>query len=176
MSVTITGLADLNAVLNAVAPREAKNLLRATVLDIAKQLAAEAKGVKTQVGFNYLCNPMLALAREMIAAGELGEIRGYRGIHCEDYMADPAGNYTFRHDPAGGGALADIGSHALATAEMLLGPITEVMGDCVTMIGERPDGKGGIRRVEVDDVGRAFVRFANGAQGSIEGNWIATGR
>lgn len=44
MSVTITGLADLNAVLNAVAPREAKNLLRATVLDIAKQLAAEAKG------------------------------------------------------------------------------------------------------------------------------------
>ncbi len=44
MSVTITGLADLNAVLNAVAPREAKNLLRATVLDIAKQLATEAKG------------------------------------------------------------------------------------------------------------------------------------
>jgi hypothetical protein len=44
VSVTITGLADLNAVLNAVAPREAKNLLRATVLDIAKQLATEAKG------------------------------------------------------------------------------------------------------------------------------------
>ncbi|MCB2123212.1 MAG: gfo/Idh/MocA family oxidoreductase, partial [Rhodobacteraceae bacterium] len=65
----------------------------------------------TQVGFNYLCNPMLGLAREMIAAGELGEIRGYRGIHCEDYMADASGAFTFRHDPAGGGALADIGSH-----------------------------------------------------------------
>ena len=138
--------------------------------------AAEAKGVKTQVGFNYLCNPMLKLAKEMIEAGELGEIRGYRGLHAEDYMADASGAFTFRHDPAGGGALADIGSHALATAEMLLGPITEVMGDCVTMIGERTDGKGGMRRVEVDDVGRAFVRFANGAQGSIEGNWIATGR
>lgn len=138
--------------------------------------AAEAKGVKTQVGFNYLCNPMLKLAKEMIEAGELGEIRGYRGLHAEDYMADASGAFTFRHDPAGGGALADIGSHALATAEMLLGPITEVMGDCVTMIGERPDGKGGMRRVEVDDVGRAFLRFASGAQGSIEGNWIATGR
>ena len=67
-------------------------------------LAAEAKGVKTQVGFNYLCNPMMALPRQMIAAGELGEIRGYRGIHCEDYMADPSGPCTFRHDPAGGGA------------------------------------------------------------------------
>lgn len=138
--------------------------------------AAEAKGVKTQVGFNYLCNPMLKLAKEMIAAGELGEIRGYRGLHAEDYMADASGAFTFRHDPAGGGALADIGSHALATAEMLLCPITEVMGDCVTMIAERPDGKGGTRAVEVDDVGRAFLRFANGAQGSIEGNWIATGR
>jgi len=142
--------------------------------------AAEAAGVKTQVGFNYLCNPMLGLARDMIAVGELGEIRGYRGVHAEDYMADGAGPFTFRHDPAGGGALADIGSHALATAEFLMGaaagPITRVMGDCVTMIAERPDGKGGKRRVEVDDVGRAFLRFASGATGSIEGNWIATGR
>ena len=139
-------------------------------------LAAEAAGVKTQVGFNYLRNPMLGLAREMIAAGELGEIRGYRGIHCEDYMADAHGPFTFRHDPAGGGALADIGSHALATAEYLCGPITRVMGDCVPMIGSRPDGKGGSRAVEVDDLGRAFLRFENGATGSIEGNWIATGR
>jgi predicted dehydrogenase len=141
--------------------------------------AAEAAGVKTQVGFNYLCNPMFGLAREMIAAGELGEIRGYRGVHAEDYMADAEGPFTFRHDPAGGGALADIGSHALATAEFLLGPsagpITKVMGHCVTMIAERPDGKGGKRHVEVDDVGRAFLRFASGATGSIEGNWIATG-
>ena len=142
--------------------------------------AAEAAGRRTQVGFNYLCNPLFALAREMIAAGELGEIRGYRGVHAEDYMADASGPYTFRHDPQGGGALADIGSHALATAEFLLkdaaGPITRVMGDCVTAIGERVDGKGGRRPVEVDDVGRAFLRFANGASGSIEGNWISTGR
>lgn len=137
--------------------------------------AAEAKGVRTQVGFNYLCNPMMALARQMIEAGELGEIRGYRGLHAEDYMADAGAPYSFRHDAAGGGALADIGSHALATAEFLLGPIAEVMGDCVTVISERNDN-GSVRAVEVDDIGRAFLRFANGASGSIEGNWIATGR
>jgi len=139
-------------------------------------VAAEARGVRTQVGFNYLCNPMLALARQMIDAGELGEIRSYRGIHAEDYMADPEGPFTFRHDPAGGGALADLGSHALATAEFLLGPVVRVMGDAVTVIGSRPDGRGGRRPVEVDDVGRAFLRFANGASGSIEASWIATGR
>ena len=139
-------------------------------------VAAKVAGVKTQVGFNYLCNPMLQLAKEMIQMGELGEIRGYRGIHCEDYMADASGPFTFRHDLAGGGALADIGSHALATAEFLLGPITDVMGDCVTFIKERFDGNGGKRVVNVDDIGRAFVRFENGASGSIEGNWVATGR
>lgn len=138
--------------------------------------AAEAAGVKTQVGFNYLCNPMLRLARAMIAAGELGEIRGYRGLHAEDYMADAAAAFGFRHDPAGGGALADIGSHALATAEYLIGPVAAVMGDCVTVIGCRPDGQGGSRAVAVDDIGRAFLRFANGASGSIEANWLATGR
>ncbi len=147
--------------------------LAADALDMAD--AAEAAGIKTQVGFNYLCNPMMGLAREMIAAGELGEVRGIRVIHAEDYMNDPAGPFTFRHDPAGGGALADIGSHALATAEFLCGRIARVMGDCVTMVRERPSPTGP-RKVEVDDVGRAFVRFESGATGSIEGNWISTGR
>src|ERR1700739_3097419 len=56
----------------------------------AREMAesAEAAGVKTQGGFNYLCNPMLACARDMIAGGELGEIRTYRAVHAEDYMAD----------------------------------------------------------------------------------------
>lgn len=138
--------------------------------------AAEAAGVTTQVGFNYLCNPMLGLAREMIAAGELGEIRSYRGVHAEDYMADASAPFSFRNDPVGGGALADIGSHALATAEYLLGPVAEVLGDSATAIGERPDGKGGARAVETDDVGRAFLRFECGASGSVEANWIAMGR
>jgi len=138
--------------------------------------AARLAGVKTQVGFNYLCNPMLALARDIIANGEIGEVVSYRGIHAEDYMADPQGPFTFRHDPAGGGAVADLGSHALATAEFLLGPVASLLGDCVTVIAERPDGKGGMRRVEVDDIGRAFVRFVSGATGSIEASWVATGR
>src|SRR6516165_2646946 len=55
---------------------------------------AEAAHVKTQVGFNYLCNPMLRLAREMIEAGDLGEITSYRGVHAEDYMADATGPFT----------------------------------------------------------------------------------
>jgi len=138
--------------------------------------AAEARGVKTQLGFNYLCNPMLALAREMIQAGELGEIRSYRGIHAEDYMTDASAPFSFRNDPVGGGVMADLGSHALATAEFLLGPIARVMGDAVTAIPARPDGQGGMRPVTTDDVARAFLRFESGASGSVEASWIAMGR
>ena len=138
--------------------------------------AAEKKSVKTQVGFNYLCNPMVQLAKEMIANGELGEIRSYRGIHAEDYMTNASDPFTFRHEIAGGGALADLGSHALATAEFLLGGIVEVMGDCVNVIAERPCIDGEKKSVQVDDIGRAFLRFSNGATGYIEGNWVATGR
>lgn len=138
--------------------------------------AAEAAAVRTQVGFNYLCNPMMDVAREMIASGVLGEIRSYRGVHAEDYMTSAEAPFSFRNDPVGGGVLADIGSHALATAEYLLGPITRVMGDCAVAVASRPDGRGGRRPVETDDVSRAFVRFASGASGSIEANWVANGR
>lgn len=138
--------------------------------------AAEAAGRRTQVGFNYLANPMMMLARDMIREGALGELRSFRGIHAEDYMAAETSPWTWRHDPEGGGALADLGSHALATAEFLLGPIAEVFGDTVTAIPRRPGPDGESKSVAVDDIGRAFLRFANGASGSIEANWIATGR
>jgi predicted dehydrogenase len=87
--------------------------------------------VATQVGFNYVKNPMLGLARQMIAGGELGEIVSFRGIHAEDYMADPAIPHNWRVDGSGGrgGAIAEIGSHIVCVARFLLGDIAEVHAD-----------------------------------------------
>ena len=101
--------------------------------------AAERAGVVTAVGFNYLKNPMLKLARAIIASGDIGEVRTFQGIHSEDFMADASQPWTWRLDPAGGGgALADIGSHIIATARYLVGPIERVLGDVVTAIAARP--------------------------------------
>ncbi len=150
----------------------------ATSVEDAKEMrdAAEFAGIKTQVGFNYICNPMLRKARQMILSGELGYIRGFRGVHAEDYMAADDSLFTWRHDPLGGGALADLGSHVIATAEYLVGPIDKVLGDCETVTKRRIDREGKEQAIEVDDVTRAFIRFKNGASGSIEANWMATGR
>lgn len=140
-------------------------------------LAAEAAGLVTQVGFNYLKNPLIALARDMIAAGELGEIRSFRGVHAEDYMTDAGQPWTWRLDPAGGGgAFADLGSHVISLARFLVGPIEEVAGHAHTLVAARPGPDGEARRVEVDDVTHASVRFTGGAAGSLEANWMATGQ
>lgn len=140
--------------------------------------AAEAAGVVTMVGFNFLRNPMIKLAREIIESGEIGEITGFRGRHAENYMAGPDVPHSFRTDPQGGGALADIGSHIISMARYLLGPMAEVQADCRTIHATRPTGPGSADRrpVEVDDMTHALVRFESGVSGSLEANWAATAR
>ncbi len=145
----------------------------------AMMKAAEAAGRVTQVGFNYIKNPMLKTARDMIASGELGEITGFRGIHAEDYMRDPEAIYTWRLDPAGGpGVVADLGSHIICIARFLLGSITEVNADIETVVKSRPKAPGSKERVPVlvDDIARMLVRFEGGFGGSLEANWVKTGR
>ena len=140
--------------------------------------AAEAAGVLTCVGFNFLRNPMVRLAREIIESGEIGEVTGFRGRHAENYMADPNVPHSFRTDPQGGGAVADIGSHIISMARYLLGPIDEVSADCRTIYPSRPVRAGSSERkpVEVDDMTHALLRFRSGISGSLEANWAATSR
>lgn len=140
---------------------------------------AEAAGIKTMVGFNYLKNPITGLAREIVSSGEIGEVIGFRGIHAEDYMADPAAPYTWRLEPSGGaGVVTDLGSHIISLARFLVGDIAAVCGHLETIVKERPVGPGAAetRAVEVSDQARCLVRFAGGASGSIEASWVATGR
>jgi len=147
----------------------------------ARQMAdaAERAGVKTAVGFNYLKNPMVALAREIVANGEIGEVVSFRGIHAEDYMTDASAPFTWRLDEKGGhGVVADLGSHIISIARFVVGPIASLVGQIETVVKERPVGPGESRRrkVLVDDEARALVKFENGATGSIEASWVAAGR
>jgi predicted dehydrogenase len=141
--------------------------------------AAEAKGVFTQVGFNYIKNPILKTAKAMIEAGELGTITGFRGIHAEDYMADADQPWSWRLDPTGGpGVIADLGSHIIGMARFLLGDISEVVANVETVNKLRSASPGSLEKkpAEVDDAARLIVRFARGMTGTIEASWIATGR
>lgn len=152
--------------------------------------AAEAAGVTTLVGFNYLKNPAQALAKDLIDAGEIGEITQFRGTFDQDFMTDPAVPFSWRHDRkvAGSGTLGDMASHTLSLALTLVGDVTEVCGMLGTFIKQRavPSGGSGhtakatadaeMRTVENDDVTQFLCRFDNGALGTIASSRIATGR
>ncbi|MBI1361197.1 MAG: gfo/Idh/MocA family oxidoreductase [Alphaproteobacteria bacterium] len=139
--------------------------------------AATARGVANGVGFTYLHNPMIQFARELVASGEIGEITGFRGVHAEDFMADPEAPFNWRCEPENaGGALADIGSHIVSLALHLAGGIESVSGALSTIHTHRRGRDGVERLVNVDDQMDAVVRFKNGATGVLAASWIASGR
>jgi predicted dehydrogenase len=151
-------------------------------LDLAQSFAiaeaARRSDIRHAIGFNYICNPMLQMAREIIRAGELGEIVGFRGSYLEDYMGDPRVPYSWRCQRrlAGSGALADLGSHLINMAHFLLGPITRVCGTLRTVHGQRTETSSGEQRpVENEDVAQALIEFASGVAGTMEISRIATG-
>ncbi len=144
---------------------------------IAMTRAAESAGIVTMVGFNYLKNPMMTTAREIVRNGEIGEVTGFRAVFAEDFMADPLAPFSWRcEERQAGGALADIGSHAIALSRFLLGDVESVCGRLDTIHTTRPLPSGGVRAVEVDDQAAILVRFADrGFTAGLQASWLATG-
>jgi predicted dehydrogenase len=125
-----------------------------------------ATGVKHLCAFNYRFVPAVRLARELIDAGELGEIRHFRGRYLQDWGDTDAQVWRFDQAAAGSGALGDLAAHVVDLARYLVGEIAEVGGFLSTFVANR----------EVDDAVEATVRFANGAVGTLEATRLALGR
>jgi predicted dehydrogenase len=144
----------------------------------AMRRAASTAGVVTRVGYNYQHNPMITLARQMIANGDLGDIISFQGEFSEDFMADPTSPWSWRCEVGhAGGALADLGSHLLSMARFLVGDVASVCADTHTVHTERPAVKGSseLKTIAVDDQVHALLRFANGARGTVSSSWLKHG-
>jgi predicted dehydrogenase len=126
-----------------------------------------AAGVKHLCAFNYRFVPAVRLAREMIDAGELGEIRHFRGRYLQDWGDDPSlDTWRFHADEAGSGALGDLGAHVVDLARYLVGEIASVSAVVKTFLPGR----------QVDDAIEAAVEFDGGAVGTLEATRLALGR
>jgi predicted dehydrogenase len=126
-----------------------------------------ATGVKHLCAFNYRFVPAVRLARELIDAGELGEIRHFRARYLQDWGDDPAlDTWRFHADEAGSGALGDLAAHVIDLSRYLVGEVSTVSGLVKTFLPGR----------EVDDAVEAAVEFDNGAVGTIESTRLALGR
>ncbi|MDA0994699.1 MAG: Gfo/Idh/MocA family oxidoreductase [Proteobacteria bacterium] len=145
---------------------------------LIRDSAAKA-GVVTAMGFNYMCNPLISKARQMIASGSIGDIYSFRGCYQEDYLADPSTPFGWRllRKQGGAGALADLGTHLINMAEYLLGPMTAVLGSLTTVHDKRADPiTGDLRDVENEDIAQVLVRFSRGCAGTMEISRVATGK
>jgi predicted dehydrogenase len=150
--------------------------------------AVRQAGVVHMVNFNYRVVPALALAQQMIQAGEIGEIRHFRATYLQDWLVDPKFpmNWRLRKEAAGSGAHGDLNAHHVDMARYLVGEIAEVVGMQKTFITERPaEGRSagltatageGTEKVTVDDATLFLAKFANGALGSFEATRMAPGR
>ncbi|WP_405374899.1 MULTISPECIES: Gfo/Idh/MocA family protein [unclassified Microbacterium] len=150
---------------------------------------ADADGIRAMVGFTYRRVPAATFARDLVAAGRLGEIRQVRAEYLQDWLIDDEAPMTWRLDKskAGSGALGDIGAHAVDLAEFITGQsVQSVSGIIETLVAERPllaDGVGlsGTASTErgtvtVDDIALFTGRLSSGALASFEATRFRTGR
>ncbi len=163
--------------------------LAASLVDARAMLdAAERAGVKHMVNFNYRRCPAVALAKQMIAEGLLGEIFHWRSVYLQDWIIDPEFPLVWRLDKsvAGSGPLGDLAAHSIDLAHFLLGPIAKVVGMEQTFIDERPvaEEMGGLQatggtaraKVTVEDAVAFLARFESGVFGTFEATRFAAGR
>ena len=123
---------------------------------------------------NYSGYPMVRQAREMVAAGELGEIRVIQAEYPQDWLStdlESTGQKqaAWRVDPAqagAGGSLGDIGSHAEHLARFISGlELDTVSADLTTFVAGR----------RLDDNCHVMLRYANGARGMLWSSQVAPG-
>jgi predicted dehydrogenase len=124
--------------------------------------ACGAAGVALGVAYYRRFYPVVARVRELIEAGAVGRVVQARVQFGSFYQGAP-GDGGWRTDPqlAGGGALADIGSHRIDLLLRLLGPIDEVSAFANTLV----------HGYASEDSASLLLRFASGAHGLFGIYW-----
>ncbi|MFC0214965.1 Gfo/Idh/MocA family protein [Paenibacillus chartarius] len=91
-----------------------------TAEEAAEMVAASRKaGVHFEEAFMYRHHPRYKMIKDVLASGEIGEVRGIHGTFTFNSAANK-GNVRFRRD-WGGGALYDVGVYPISAARLLLG-------------------------------------------------------
>jgi predicted dehydrogenase len=182
-------IASLEAGKHVLCEKPLANTVEEAEAMVDAAVAAEARGVRSMVGFNYRRVPAISLARRLVQEGRLGTIRHVRAQYLQDWIVDPTFPLVWRlqKERAGSGALGDIGAHIIDLAQFVAGStISGVSGLTETFVRERPlpavsaglaaSGGAGTGAVTVDDAALFFARFDSGALGSFEATRFASGR
>ena len=146
-------------------------------LEDAEQIEkiVEGSGLIFAITYNYSGYPMVRHAREMVAAGKLGNIRVIQVEYAQDWLAtnieaEGQKQGAWRTDPARagtGGSIGDIGTHAFHLAEFISGlEAKSLLADLDTFVAGR----------SLDDNANILLHYSNGAKGMLWSSQVASGQ
>lgn len=155
---------------------------------------AKSKNSINCVQHNLRYYPVVQQARQMIAAGDLGDILIVQGTYSQDWLLYDT-DWNWRLDSEDNGelrAMGDIGSHWMDMIQHLTAlPITSVCADLATFHKKRKRPKGSVETfsgkkeqpgeydevpVDTDDFGAVLVRLGDRARGAFTVSQMSAGR
>jgi predicted dehydrogenase len=155
---------------------------------------AKAKNAINCVQHNLRYYPVVQQIRQMIAAGDLGDILIVQGTYSQDWLLyDTDWNWRIVSEDNGDlRAMGDIGSHWMDMIQHLTGKsITAVCADLATFLKTRKRPKGSVETfsgkksqpsdyeevsVDTDDFGAVLVHLGDRARGAFTVSQMSAGR
>lgn len=136
---------------------------------------AESTGRIFALTHNYSGYPLIRQARQMIAAGELGEIIAVRATYVQGWMhgmtpGDTPERGAWKSDPSRNGragSLGDVGTHAFHLAGFVTGLTPDSIISRMQSYSAHHD---------LDDYGHAMIQYDQGATGLITWSQVTHGR
>jgi predicted dehydrogenase len=157
------------------------------------RLAAQEKRLNA-VNFNLRFYPLMHHARNMVQAGELGDLFILQGSYLQDWLLLPT-DWNWRLEPEIGGtlrAVADIGSHWLDLITFITGRSVEsVFADFHTFLPVRKKPKKPLdtysgklltpedyteQPIHTEDYATILLHYAGGARGVLTVSQVSAGR
>jgi predicted dehydrogenase/uncharacterized protein YbjT (DUF2867 family) len=134
-------------------------------LESARELAGTiaASGITAACGYTLAYLPSFERMKEVLEAGALGDIEGFRASMQIGQVLGPKRGWMYDAARSGGGVLSNVASHALFLLHWYLGEAVEVRATTRSL------------HTALDDEATVALRFADGSSGELAASWSVPG-
>ena len=158
-----------------------KPLARDAADAFALAAEAQARRVRTKLGFTFRYSPAIRQLHSWIADGTLGEVFHVHGFEQNAQFLDPT--VPLRQIPADAdtsrlipSSVVGYGSHLVDLLRWCAGDFEQVVSTMRTFVPERRvRGYEGLVRLPTEDGTVALIEFASGAHGTLQTSYVAVG-
>ncbi len=179
-AVTVALPNYLHAPVSIAALKAGKHVLvekpMATNAQEAEEMVATAKKAQRilMMHFNYRFTPEHFFLKDYVQSGGLGEVYFGKAFYMRRRGIPALGSWFTQKAMSGGGALYDIGVHALDLALWLMDypKVSKVLGASYAKFGPQL-AKKAKRIFDVDDLSAGLIKFENGASLFLEASWAS---